>query len=77
MAALSGGGKIAFILLHEKLELGSILCTLYIHYIGLRYRPPINFISLAGKINENSKKCVGSWKRNSGWKMRGDDKKLL
>jgi hypothetical protein len=74
---LSVGGQIAIILLHHRFELESILYASIASTCATAYLI-ITYFKL-GEINESSKKCIGSWKRNSGWKLGlgENDKKLL
>jgi len=72
---LSVGGQIVLIQLHGHVELETISCTSVLALAGTGFLI-ISYFKL-GEVNEYSKKCIASWKRNAGWYLTASDKLLV
>jgi len=59
---LSVGGQIMIIMFHVELGLGALMLTCLVSFLATVFLV-ITYFKF-GEINENSKQCISSWKRN-------------
>jgi len=74
MMVVSVGGQVISIQLRKKINPETLACLISLSGISMGYLI-LSYLKL-GHVNENSKKCLGSWKRNAGLNLEYHDKFL-